>query len=172
MPATLDKQSVLEECKERGTESKLGELARPSILSRSSGDLTTKEALLGVQGSGAERLAPRKTKSLKQLRCLSLQSDRSDHASSLRSEYDLHFPEYQRERYVKINKDYRSGAKLINISATGIMFECAAKILEEVNRDLYEIVCSGKLMSYRMVRKFVVDYLQLDDFAVACYAAM
>ena len=52
------------------------------------------------------------------------------------------------------------------------MFECAAKILEEVNRDLYEIVCSGKLMSYRMVRKFVVDYLQLDDFAVTCYAAM
>ena len=52
------------------------------------------------------------------------------------------------------------------------MFECAAKILEEVNRDLYEIVISGKYLSYRMVRKFVVDYLQLDDFAVTCYAAM
>ena len=52
------------------------------------------------------------------------------------------------------------------------MFSCAAKVLEEVNRDLYEIVCSGQRMSYRMVRKFVVDYQQLDDFAMSCYAAM
>ena len=101
-----------------------------------------------------------------------MESEYSDYLSPLNSLYDLRFPEYEREKYEKINKDYRSGAKLINISATGIMFECAAKILEEVNRDLYEIVCSGKLMSYRMVRKFVVDYLQLDDFAVTCYAAM
>ena len=33
------------------------------------------------------------------------------------------------------------------------------------------MVTSGKLMSYRMVRKFVVDYLQLDDFSTVLYAA-
>ena len=52
-----------------------------------------------------------------------------------------------------------------------MMFAAAVRVLEEINRDLYEIVSSGKLMSYRMVRKFVVDYLQLDDFATVCYAA-
>ena len=69
------------------------------------------------------------------------------------------------------NEEYKSGKKLVNIHATGMMFATASRIVEEVNRDLYEIVCAGKLMSYRMVRKFAVDYLQLDDFASTMYAA-
>ena len=86
-------------------------------------------------------------------------------------DFELDFDEYSTLKFDKINEEYRSGQKIINLHATGMMFACAARILEEVNRDLYEIVCSGKLMSYRMVRKFVVSYQQLNEFSIVCYSA-
>ena len=57
--------------------------------------------------------------------------------------FDLHFLEYNKDNYKEINQDYTSGKKLINVSATGVMFSAGAKVVEEVNRDLYEIVTSG-----------------------------
>ena len=44
--------------------------------------------------------------------------------------------------------------------------------MEAVNKDLLDIVSSGKLISYPIVRKFIVDSIQLDDIAVSLYAAM
>ena len=44
--------------------------------------------------------------------------------------------------------------------------------MEGVNKDLLDIVGSGKLVSYPLVRKFIVDSIQLDDIAVSLYAAM
>ena len=96
-------------------------------------------------------------------------SDSSEYLSE--EDFTLEFGAYSKEKFAKVNEEYRSGQKLINIHATGMCFAAAVKVVEEINRDLYEIVCSGRLMSYRMVRKFVVDYLQLDDFANLLYAA-
>ena len=109
-----------------------------------------------------------RAKSLGFMRLPSFKSSDSDSSE----DYDLHYVEYDKENYAKIAQDYVAGKRFINIDATGIIFECAVRVLEGVNKDLLDIVGSGKLVSYPLVRKFIVDSIQLDDIAVSLYAAM
>ena len=95
-----------------------------------------------------------KAKSLGFIRLPSFKSSDSD--SSI--DYDLHYAEYNKDNYTKINQDYQSGKKFINVDATGVIFDCAVRVMEGVNKDLLDIVSSGKLISYPLVRKFIVDY--------------
>ena len=55
-------------------------------------------------------------------------------------DYELDFITYEKSKYEKVNEEYMSGKKLINLHATGVLFACAASAIEEINRDLFEIV--------------------------------
>ena len=87
------------------------------------------------------------------LRLPSFKSSDSDGSE----DYDLHYAEYDKGKHERISQDYLTGKRFINIDATGTLFECAVRVLEGVNKDLLDIVSSGKLISYPLVRKFIVD---------------
>ena len=94
-----------------------------------------------------------RAKSLGFIRLPSFKSSDSDGSE----DYDLHYVEYEKGNYESTNQDYLTGKRFLNIDATGIIFECAVRVLEGVNKDLLDIVSSGKLISYPLVRKFIVD---------------
>jgi hypothetical protein len=71
-------------------------------------------------------------------------------------------------------KQYQSGRRLINISATGITYQIIVRVLEEVNRDLnmlLEDMRRQKNLNFDLVRKFCVDYLQIDTADLILFSA-
>jgi hypothetical protein len=60
---------------------------------------------------------------------------------------------------------------MINISATSLMMLTMKKVLQEVNNDLTLILNEIQKPSFAIVRKFVVDYTQLDAAELVLFGA-
>jgi len=69
------------------------------------------------------------------------------------------------------NAKYLSGEETINVSAAGMVFECTLRVMEEVNKDLNEILGNISNLPFRMVRKFIVDFYQMDLMDQVLYSA-
>ena len=57
------------------------------------------------------------------------------------------------------------------MSAATVVLDCFVNILEELNKDLSEILSAGRVVPFSLVRKFAVDMLQLDSAEIMLYAA-
>jgi hypothetical protein len=98
-------------------------------------------------------------------------SGRSDGSESDEEDYNLKFVEFNHDDYKEVTRAYMSGEKLINIHATGVLLDCFISILEELSQDLSQISNCGKMIAFRLVRKFAVDMLQMDSAELMLYAA-
>ena len=80
--------------------------------------------------------------------------------------------EMQRD-YSEDKKAYQSGRHTINVTATTLVIKTFKKVIEQVNRDLNDLLApelDGN-MKKTLVKKFVVDYMQLDMAEIHLYCA-
>ena len=88
------------------------------------------------------------------------------------TDWVLRMPGYDPEKEYEFTSALQNGTKLINISATCIVLNSIMRIMKQVNQTLNEMIIAGKDLSYSLVRKFVVNFynLELADFIL--YSAM
>ena len=80
-------------------------------------------------------------------------------------------PGYDQERYQDLNDQLINGEIQINISATCMVYKCINCCLKLANEDLRKLISSGKALTYSDVRKFVVDFYNLDMADFILYSA-
>lgn len=78
---------------------------------------------------------------------------------------------FEFEDYSMLIADYRTGVKLINVSATSLMILIMQKVFQEVNKDLTVILDEIQKPTFNNIRKFVVDYTQLDAAELVIFGA-
>ena len=66
---------------------------------------------------------------------------------------------------------YREGAEHINISATCVVYKALLKILKGMNTKLAQIQKSGRYINYAHVKKYLVEFLQLELAEFSLYSA-
>ena len=81
-------------------------------------------------------------------------------------------PGYDQEALEPYNRELIKGKKLLNVSATCIVYNCMIRAMEQVHEDLQQMVEAGKDMTFSMVRKFVVDFYNLEMADFIIYSAM
>lgn len=84
----------------------------------------------------------------------------------------LQMPGYDHEQHETFNEQLKRGEKLLNISATCIVYNFIIRTMTQVEQDLTEMVTAGKDMSFSQVRKFVVDFYMLEMADYILYTAM
>ena len=72
---------------------------------------------------------------------------------------------------MSISRQFRMCDKLVNVSATGVVFRTIVRILAEMNAKLALLVSCGKEIELIMVKKFLVDFLMLEIVEVGMFGA-
>lgn len=66
---------------------------------------------------------------------------------------------------------YRSGAKLINISATGCVMKVVVKTMQEIVAQLNTILQIDKMITFDPIRKFILLQLHFCSLEIILYSA-
>jgi hypothetical protein len=77
------------------------------------------------------------------------------------------------EDYVVLNEALESGTVFANLKAVGCYLTTAINIMKEIKEDLWTLLKSISLqMPFKLIRKFVVHYFQLEHAGSMIYAAL
>jgi len=77
------------------------------------------------------------------------------------------------EDYAEINEAFTSGAVHANLKALGCYLTTAVTIMKEIKGDLWTLLKSIALKTpFKLIRKFVVHYFQLENAGSMIYAAL
>ena len=90
----------------------------------------------------------------------------------LKSDWSLDMPGYQPKREKDFLQALITGEKFINISATCMVLNAICRVLKQVVSSLNEMVSTGKNLSYSLVRKFVVNFYNLEMIDLILVTAM
>ena len=81
----------------------------------------------------------------------------------------MNFLKYDPNNYKTQNEQLFSGERFINISATAIVLSLIVNVLQELKRDLMEILAFGRMIPFRLVRRFAVGTLMLEQAELVLY---
>lgn len=85
--------------------------------------------------------------------------------------YELTFLKFHAEDYKGYNEQLFAGERLINIPATTAVLCLIVNVLQELKKDLMEIMAFGRMIPFRLVRKFAVGTLMLEQAELCLYNA-
>ncbi len=85
--------------------------------------------------------------------------------------YELKFLKFNPDNYKTQNEELLVGERLINISATTIVMSLIVNVLQDLKRDLMEILAFGNMIPFRLVRRFAVATICLEQAELVLYNA-
>lgn len=81
---------------------------------------------------------------------------RQAHVEDADEEYKIQFPTYDAAAFNEIDAKYRSGEKLINVSASGCVMKVVVKTMQDIVEQLNTILQLDKMVTFDPIRKFIL----------------
>ena len=85
--------------------------------------------------------------------------------------FEVKFAQFVKEDFAEVTQLYTSGAKRINVSATGCVLMVLLKTLRDIIEQINTIINKDALVQFKIVRKFILSQLHFLNAEVMLYAA-